>query len=720
VLDAAMQLVPIGVQGELYVGGVPLARGYLGRADLTAERFVPHPLSTAPGARLYRTGDLVRVLPDGRLAFVGRRDWQVKLRGYRIELGEIEQVLLDHPSVREGVVVLREDERGSNQLVAYLVPAQQEVVLELQARVRRWLGERLPQYMVPCHILVLDSLPLTASGKVDRGSLPVPEPHEEEQPPSSRPPSAIEQRLLPLWSQVLGLAQVGIHDNFFALGGDSILSLSLVAQARQAGLHLTVKQVFQAPTIAQLSPLVTPLAPAADSSTQPRARSTGRLPLTPIQHWFFQQRVLNPHHWNQTLLLQVPADLSLPLLEQALQWVFAQQDVFGLRFVQTDPDDWQASYLPTVEPLPFSVVQVPALPLAQQTQWIEQRASQEQGRLHLSAGPLARALLFRLADTQPARLLLVCHHLVMDAVSWRILVQEVSQSYARVRHGESLLPLPASSSYQDWAQYLLEAVQSEAMQQQVAFWLEQALPPSSIPEEHSPGATREDTAEQIEQLLSVPETQALLHQVPQRLRASVEEVLLTALALGLYDGVGNSSLLLALEGHGREELGAHLDLSRTVGWFTSLFPLRLELGTHPEPLTALRLIKRQLRQVPQRGVGYGLLRYLHPDPQLRGRLQQQPQPGVSFNYLGQFDQVLGATTLFALAAESPGWQRAPSNQRVHQLEVLAWVVGERLHLLLQYSPHLYHRHHVEQVARCYLAHVQHLISFTQTAVFRRR
>src|SRR3989440_7655969 len=273
-LDAHLQPVPLGIAGELYLGGDGLARGYLTRPELTAERFVPHPCSQRPGARLYKTGDLARYLPDGSLEFVGRLDHQVKLRGYRIELGEIEQALLHHPAVSECVVVVRQSQAGSKQLVAYVVAAQDQEAVE-QATLRSFLGERLPEYMVPSHIMVLDVLPLTANGKVDRRALPAPEPLADTREPYAAPRTSIEQSLMEIWSQVLRLPQVGIHDNFFALGGDSILSLSLIAQARRAGLQLPAKQLFQAPTIAQLSQLVTPLASPVATVEPEGGRSEG-------------------------------------------------------------------------------------------------------------------------------------------------------------------------------------------------------------------------------------------------------------------------------------------------------------------------------------------------------------------------------------------------------------------------------------------------------------
>src|SRR2546421_10704551 len=714
ILDQYLQLVPIGASGELYVGGAGLARGYLNRPELTAERFIPHPFSGKPGLRLYKTGDQARYLPNGTIEYLGRIDHQVKIRGHRIELGEIEQGLVQYPTVRECVVVTRQSQAGSQQLVAYMVLVQPQQAAEEQAGLRRFLGERLPEYMVPSHFILLEALPLTSNGKVDRRALPAPEqvalhPGQQE---DTAPRTSIEQTLTEIWSQVLHLPQVGIHDNFFALGGDSILSLSLIAQARRAGLQLTVKQLFQAPTIAQLSQLVTPLGAPAGSLEQERASSQGALALTPIQRWFFEQPLLNPHHWNQAFLLHAPAELSVARLEQAVQWVLGQHDVFRLRFVPpaSPTEDWQASYVPTYEPVPFSLVDLRELPEEEQVSRLRDLCSQEQARLHLQSGPLARAVLFRLTGEQPWRLLLLSHHLVIDTVSWRILLEDLSEAYECLQQGLPLQPQAASSSFQQWAQRLQDYVHSQAMQQEADFWLRHPLPAAPDPLVEPAGANTEDGVQSIEQHRGLEETRALLREVPQRTRASVEEVLLTALALACSDCFGIPALAIALEEHGRKALFADVDLSRTVGWFTSLFPLVLEVGSQPEPLEALRTTRSRLRRLPQRGIGYGLLRYLHPDVEIRQRLQEQGQPAVSFNYLGQFDQVLGGEALFAPAPEDTGWHHAPENQRAHQLDVVALIVGEQLQLSLQYSGQQHSAESMQQLAEAYVARLQQLIA----------
>src|SRR5256884_5410610 len=322
---------------------------------------------------------------------------------------------------------------------------------------------------------------------------------------------------------------------------------------------------------------------------------------------------------------------------------------------------------------------------------------------------MGASLLFRLTGEQPWRLLLLSHHLVIDTVSWRILLEDLSQAYERLQQGQSLEPQAASSSFQQWAQRLQDYVQTDAMQQEADFWLQQTCSVPALPVDDPTGANSEGEVQSIEQHLGLEETQALLREVPQRTRASVEEVLLSALALACSDCFGSPGLAIELEGHARQALFADVDLSRTLGWFTSLFPLVLEVGSQPEPLEALRMTRSQLRRLPQRGIGYGLLRYLHPDNEIRQRLQEQGRAALSFNYLGQFDQVLGREALFALAPEDTGWQQDPENQRVHRLNVVALIVGEQLQLSLQYSGQQ-RAESMQQLAQAYVARLQQLIA----------
>jgi len=686
VLDPHRQPVAIGIPGELYLGGAGLARGYLNRPELTRERFIPHPWQ--PQQRLYRTGDRVRYRPDGHLEFLGRLDDQVKLRGYRIELGEIEAVLTQHPLVQEVAVTVYEDQPGHKQLVAYVVLAATATVEGL----REFLDERLPDYMVPAAFVVLEQLPLTANGKIDRRSLPAPERSccGSETP---EPQTLIEQTLAQIWADVLGLDQVGVHDNFFHLGGDSILSIQVIAKANQAGLRLTPKQLFQHQTIAELARVV---GTTASIQTE-QDRVMGAVPLTPIQRWFFEQPWQAPHHWNQSVLLQVRQPLNLAWLEQAVQQLLEHHDLLRSRFWQTE-QGWQQA-IAEVEPrVSVATFDWTALPTDQQIAALSGRATEIQAGLNLTQGPLLRVALFNVSlDGQPTqRLLIVIHHLVVDGVSWRILLEDLQTAYQQLSQGQTV-QLPAkTTSFQQWARQLQAYAQTEQVQQQAAYWQQQLSPVKPLPLDHASGANTAATTQTLSVSLSAEETQILLQELPQCYHTQINDVLLTALVHSFANWTGEPTLLVDLEGHGREPLFPDVDVSRTVGWFTSVFPVRLEATQTVQ--STLKQVKAYLRQIPQNGVGYGLLRYLSGHSPNSQQLDWQglPQPEVSFNYFGQLDTTTSSTSLFVLANEPNGAAHSQVDLRTYLLEINSSVVGGQLKLDWSYSSA---RHQQETIAR---------------------
>ncbi|HET8846542.1 MAG TPA: amino acid adenylation domain-containing protein, partial [Ktedonobacteraceae bacterium] len=401
VLDPSLQPVPVGVTGELYIGGVGVARGYLGRPDLTAERFVPDPFSQRPGARLYRTGDLAAYQEDGAIEYVGRMDQQVKLRGYRIELGEIEAVLREVPQVAEAVVLLREDQATEKRLVAYLVVQAGQTLSIAQLRER--LQQRLPEYMVPVVFVQMEQLPLTPNGKLDRRALPLPERSRARwHTPFQEPRTAVERTLATIWQEVLGLDRVGIDDNFFTNGGDSILAILVVSRALKAGLHLTLRHLFSHQTIARLASAVAVVTEDVNVMSNP---VEGSVDLTPIQRWFFQKEFSSPHHWNQALLLEVPSLIHPTLLEQALGFLVRHHDALGMRFLLID-GFWQQRASLSEEESPDLLWQVDLNLLAPevQEQTFAAMLTRAQQSLHLTRGPLLRAVLFHPGPQQPARL----------------------------------------------------------------------------------------------------------------------------------------------------------------------------------------------------------------------------------------------------------------------------------------------------------------------------
>ncbi|HEX8190848.1 MAG TPA: amino acid adenylation domain-containing protein, partial [Pyrinomonadaceae bacterium] len=701
ILDASLNPVPVGVAGELHIGGVGLARGYAGRPGLTAERFIPNPFGRRGGERLYKTGDLARFTPGGVIEYVGRIDHQVKIRGNRVELGEVEAALLAHEAVREAVVVARAGQGGQPRLVAYVTA---EGDAPDSGALRRFLQGRLPDYMVPSAFVALDELPLTPNGKVDRKALPAPgygRPESESEYVGPR--SRAEQVLCDIWSEVLRVGSVGVHDNFFALGGDSILSIQIVARAQQAGLRVTPKQLFGNPTVAGLAAV----AGRARDTLAEQGGLAGESPLTPIQRRFFEQRQPAPEHFNQALLLEVPAGTGAALMRQALAEVVKHHDALRLRFTSGE-EGWRQAYSADVPDTFFTHVDLSDVPAGEQRAAVERRAAELQASLDLSEGPLLRAALMSLGAGRPGRLLLVIHHLAVDGVSWRILLQDVQAVYGRLAEGAGA-GLPAkTTSYRQWAGRLSERAAAGMFDDELGFWLAQTraagggMKLNAPPSENTVAASRSVVAQ-----LEEEETRALLQEVPVAFRTQINDALLAALALAFERWQGSPRVLVDLEGHGREDLFEDVDLSRTVGWFTSLYPVALAVAPGSAPAAALKSVKEQLRGIPNRGLGYGVLRYLSPDAGVREALAAGARAQVSFNYLGQLGQA--AASMFGPAPESAGRSQAEENLRTHVLDFNASVSGGRLHVACTYGERLHERAEVERLVGEYVAALRRII-----------
>jgi non-ribosomal peptide synthase protein (TIGR01720 family) len=709
VLDRQRTPVPVGVTGELYIGGIGLARGYWKRPDLTAEKFLPNPFGPQPGSRLYRTGDLVRYRPDGSLEFLGRIDHQIKLRGFRIELGEVEAHLLRHPEVLETVVLLREDLPGEKRLVAYVVP-QQDSTPGSDA-LRRYLSEQLPDYMVPSVCVCLPALPLTPNGKVDRRALPAPEKDLQRERAYVPPHTEAEASLARIWADVLRVDRVGVHNNFFELGGDSILGLQVISRAKQADLALTPRQLFQHQTIAELAAAAAELQAKDDPSLQAeQGRVTGEVPLTPIQRWFFEQGLPNPHHWNQAVLLELREPVKPQALEAALRHLVRHHDALRMQFVR-DTAGWRQINREDCPVSFFTVVDLSNQTPAAQPLALEAIASEWQARLDLMDGPLLRGVLFELGEGRSSRLLLVVHHLVIDGVSWRILLEDLQAAYHQQVVGRTIQFPAKTTSFKQWAERMWLHAQSEDVQQEAAHWLDSRWTRATpVPVDDPQGDCTEASLAKVTGLLSKEETRALLHEVAAAYHTYIDEVLLAALAQALATWLGSTTVLVDLEGHGREDLFQELDVSRTVGWFTSICPLLLEIEPDCPPGKALMTIKEQFRKIPNRGIGYGLLRYWGGMRQVADRLRAQPAAQVCFNYLGQLDQVLSVQSWCAPARESVGREHDPRSPLRYELDISAEVQEGRLEVTWSYSRERYRKSTIDTISQSYLTRLREVIS----------
>jgi non-ribosomal peptide synthase protein (TIGR01720 family) len=569
--------------------------------------------------------------------------------------------------------------------------------------------------MLPAAFVFLKQLPLTANGKIDRQALPAPDRsrHDSDGAPAS-PRNQIEETLVRLWTTVLGVDRIGIHDNFFELGGDSILSIQIIARANQAGLRLSPRQLFQHQTIAELASVAgTEAQVAADQGLV-----TGAVPLLPVQARFFSQNQPAPHHYNQAQLLEVADSLAAEAIEQAVTQLLIHHDALRLRFTET-PDGWEQSIAAPESSDSFVKIDLTTLAAAEQIEAFAQHAEELQSSLNLTAGPLLRAALFDFGKGRRL-LLIVIHHLAVDGVSWSVLTEDLDSLLSRPA-GKGELPAK-TTSFKSWAQLLHSHANSEALRLEAKHWLslsERAC--GRLPVDRA-GDNTAASARTVTVKLDEAETLALLQEIPGVFRTQINEVLLAALARTLTRWTGSRRVLIDLEGHGREDIFPDVDLSRTVGWFTTIFPVVLDLSEAQEPVEALRQVKEQLRAIPGRGLGYGLLRYTCPDQQIRDSLAQLPQAEIRFNYLGQLDRARKESSFLfrpesanASPALSIGSLQSGLNSRGYLMNIIGSVTGGVLQLEWTYSENCHDRITVEELAANYLEELRILIAHSRRA-----
>ncbi|MGV6887602.1 non-ribosomal peptide synthetase, partial [Bacillus velezensis] len=672
---------PIGVIGELCTGGDGVARGYFGRPELTEEKFVPNPF--VPGERMYRTGDLARWLPDGTIEYAGRMDDQVKIRGYRVELGEIEAALRSLDGVKEAAVSVRTGQSGNKELIAYM-SLQADMDTE---KVRSSLSKQLPNYMVPAYIMELEKLPLTPNGKLDRKNLP--EPELALQTAYTAPRNELEEQLSVIWQEVLGTKQVGIEDSFFELGGDSIKALQVSARLGRYGWKMTASDLFRHPSIKELAPLIRKAERVIDQRPV-----EGDIPWTPVQHWFLSQRMENRNHFNQSVMMFSSDALHKQPLKEALEHLVIHHDALRITVsaenesfrqinhgIQKDElytlDIWDMSGTDTWE------------------REIETEVAALQQRMDIEKGPLLKAGWFKTRSGD--YLFITVHHLAVDGVSWRILLEDLSAAYTQAVKGQPVQLPPKTDSFKQYAERLSEYAKSSKLMREEEYWrfIEEETA-AELPYEKPQHQTGADSIRQtVSFTLTEEETSVLLQQVNRAYHTDTQDILLTAAALALRDWTGGGRLRIAMEGHGREHIMPELDISRTVGWFTSMYPVLIDLNTAGAELgTAVKTVKDTLGRIPDKGIGYGILKYMTPPEQKTIRFRQAPE--ISFNYLGQFNDTEDQHT-FSLSGLASGHDITPTWQREQAVEMSAMAAQNKLHFSLSYPPSRFRKETMEQL-----------------------
>ncbi|EMJ6443689.1 MULTISPECIES: non-ribosomal peptide synthetase [Bacillus] len=705
VLDSKMEPVPWGVTGELYISGNLVSRGYLNHEEFTKERFILNPFQSNSSEKLYRTGDLVRFLSDGTLEFLGRIDDQIKINGYRVEPGEVAATLFKHPEVQDVIVIPKQNGNNENRLIAYLVPTKKHLKPET-GEIRKFLQERLPSHLIPVAFVWMDILPRTAHGKIDRKALPNPSVEVVEGYAPPRNPR--EEILAQIWSEVLGKEQVGIHDNFFDFGGDSIMSMQLTAKAYAVGLHLPPSLLFQYQTISELSNVINEV-PEVSSPNPP---SVGEVPFTPIQHWFFKQNFSVAHHWNQSLLLEVKESLPPEILQKAVSELILYHDTLRLRF-KNNETEWKQEIVEGVSPTPFQFVDFSELAEHEIARVFEKAKQEAQSTLNLTKGPIFRMVYFWFGKNRTPRLLITIHHLAVDSVSWRVLLEDLNSLCEQLLQGEPTRLSPPFTSFHDWAKIMSEFASDESLYTDLQDW-KRLLGNSvaSLPIDYEDGSNIEELVEEETVILDYDETNYILQKLPSEWGVHVNALLLTALSEALNGWTGRSEMLVDVEGHGRQIDIPNVDVTRTVGWFTTHTPIRLQLGQEWENHSIKERvihIHQQLKSIPKHG-GFGLsmLRYLHPEAGVRDEATSLPKPQIKFNYLGYFDRLDNSTKYFTLSNESAGLDRDQNNHRSHLLNVHAVAKGNKLHVTWSYSKSQYKRSTIKILSELYFNELKKL------------
>ena len=694
VLDKNMEICPIGVKGELFIGGDGVAKGYLNNAKLTEEKFVENCIVKGQG-KLYKTGDLVVMLPDGNIEFKGRIDNQVKILGHRIELGEIERVINEFPMIKTSVVLVKSDNENSKVIVAYIIT---EKTINKES-LRNYLQSKLPGYMIPKYYIELEKLPLTPMGKINRKVLPGADGEDLIKNEYVAPRSKEEKLLVSVWEDVLKRDSISIKDSFYNLGGDSIKSIQIAARLKQHGYTLKIQHILQVPVLEQLTKYL-----EVSTRTIDQSIVTGAVDFTPVQRYFFEDPIFKVHHhFNQSVVLKSKEALSHNFLAKSIAALMEQHDVLRMVYKKQEGNWMQFN-----QDLSSSDTPVAFYDLREEENGLEVMAdlgAKLQSGFDLEAGPLLKVGHFRLKDGD--RLALIIHHLVVDGVSWRILLEDLSTLYAQCAAGENLkLPLK-TDSFQRWASLQKEYAYGDNQKSEKPYWeniCSESVPAFPMDMEKQESSIKMDSS--VSFSLDESITELLQTQVHGAYNTEINDVLLTGLGLAIKDTFGLDKSVVRMEGHGREDIIADVDISRTVGWFTSAYPFVLNLADSKSAITSLIEVKEDLRRIPNKGIGYGIQKYLSDG------FNDVPQNSIEFNYLGDFGYNVSnkSDSFFEYSSENIGSSVASEIESDAILSISGMLVSGQLTLSIRFSKELHHLKTIENFADSYQKNLVALIT----------
>ncbi|NEY82417.1 amino acid adenylation domain-containing protein, partial [Bacillus sp. 3H-10] len=681
VVDKQMNLVPEGVYGELCLAGEGIASGYLNRANLTEEKFVQNPFE--PHEKMYRTGDLVRRLSDGRIEFAGRIDSQVKIRGYRIELEEIKNQLVKHEQIQEAFVIDREGKNGSKHLCAYITSRKELSFDELRA----YLTEEVPDYMIPSYFVRMEQIPLTPNGKVDRKALP--EPDVSTGVDYVEPRNQVEEKLAQVWEDILEVEPIGITHNFFASGGDSIKALQIISQLSREGIALEMKDLFTYPEIRLLSSYV-----KTETINQPSYDiETGEVFLTPIQKAYFIGGKEDLNHYNHAIMLYRKDGFCAEMVQEVLEEMMKHHD--ALRMIYQEEKDEVLPYNRGVEENQFGFYVYDLSKEDDLDEKVHELATRLQKKLDITEGPLMNAALFQ--TDKGDHLLLIIHHLVVDGISWRIILEDLALGYSQLVKGEKITFYPKTTSYKEYASQLHEYAKSEKLLKEKSYWLDVLKEKVDFLEtKETVESFKYEDSQTFSTVLEKEETRQLLRETNKAYHTEINDLLITALLMAACRVTGENRMRFSMEGHGREQIIAGIDMSRTVGWFTTKYPVFIDLGNEHDLSMVIKMVKESLRRIPHKGIGYGILKYLTEDKDL----WNGEQPPILFNYLGQMDKELN-NTVFSSSWLPTGESIGGKRTRENAMEINAVVLGGRLMIDTTYNTTVYSEDVVKEFMEVY-------------------
>ena len=653
----------IGVTGELCLSGDGLARGYLKRPELTAEKFVDNPF--IPGERMYRTGDLARWLPDGNIEFLGRIDHQVKIRGFRIELGEIENCLMELKAVKEAVILAREDESGDKYLCAYVVAEGELSIKEL----REHLTKSLPDYMIPSYFVQLTELPLNPSGKIDRKALPESEGILVSGIEYVAPRTEEEKVIAGIFREVLGIKEVGAMDDFFMLGGDSIKAIRIVSKLREAGYVLSVRDLMKNPTVEQSGRIIRK---CEEGILYEQGEVKGESLLIPIQRWFFESNLPKQNHFNQSIMLRITERVETEMVTAVFGAIVKHHDI--LRAVYKNGGQEILSHKDNVgyelREYDYRGSGLKGTELAKD---IEAKNNELQVSINIETGPIMKVGLFK---TDEADHLMICiHHLAVDGVSWRILIEDIEIGCKHYLAGSEIKFSEKTASYKDWGSALGEYSKSNLLKREIKYWKQVAemIKEGMIQKSD----TGEEGSGHISVVLEKEETDKLLYRSSKAFGTEINDLLLSGLGLAVRNLTGQEKVSVNLEGHGREVIHKKINIDRTVGWFTSIYPVVIGLSNDTREM--IISTKEVLRKVPNKGLGYGVLKYLSKEA------FNQEKVEVTFNYLGSVDAEIGTHALiFGASLYSQGIEVAKENLQKDIITLNCIITGGKLNVGISY------------------------------------